>query len=149
MRCYKGLSDSSLGLTIPLTSIGSFYYFRLLVTVTISYMITWCPYYVFQLLHNVTNVFDGRSRLLYMVFGLCHMIAMCSAICNPMLYGFMNDNLRPAILSLCKCVFCKKGSSSQEDIPMDTIASVKLRASGEKTDFTEISRDDFINIDPK
>ena len=97
----------------------------LLVTVTASYMLCWAPYHVFHMLNSYTLVFEDDTQLLYMLFGVVHMIAMCSAICNSMLYGFMNDNLRPAILSLCEDMFCRCKSTSNAGMELRVISQRK------------------------
>ena len=104
----------------------------LLVTVTVSYMLCWAPYHIFHTLRSYTDVFRGRTNLLYMLFGLVHMLAMCSAICNPCIYGFMNDNLRAAILSLCRDVLCIKKNMDS----CDTVAD--KRTTGQHTKSTAL-----------
>ncbi|KAL6466769.1 hypothetical protein MHYP_G00245730 [Metynnis hypsauchen] len=75
---------------------------KMLATVVAVFAISWLPFHAFQLAVDIdTSVLEMKDfKLLYTVF---HVIAMCSAFANPILYGWMNRNYRGAFAAVCKC----------------------------------------------
>ena len=73
------------------------------------------------LFHDIEN--------LYILYAVCHIASMTSAISNPLLYGFMNENFRKEFsniwTSLKRCSSCKSASSNgiatSEEIPINPI----------------------------
>ena len=73
------------------------------------------------LFHDIEN--------LYILYAVCHIASMTSAISNPILYGFMNENFRKEFsniwTSLKRCSRCKSASSNgiatSEEIPINPI----------------------------
>ena len=71
------------------------------------------------LFHDIEN--------LYILYAVCHIASMTSAISNPILYGFMNENFRKEFsniwTSLKRCSSCKSASSNgiatSEEIPIN------------------------------
>ena len=71
---------------------------QMLIVVTITHFMSWLPL-------NVANVvittFDSDKKPLiedvenlFILYAVCHLASMTSAITNPLLYGFMNGNFR-------------------------------------------------------
>ena len=84
---------------------------RMLITVTVAHFTSWLPLNVINI---VLTMFDSdESPLftnvehLYIAYAMCHLASMTSAISNPVLYGFMNDNFRGEFDKIwqrfCKC----------------------------------------------
>lgn len=75
---------------------------KMLVAVVVVFAVSWLPFYAFQLASDIdSNVLDlNEYKLIYTLF---HVIAMCSAFANPILYGWMNNNYRTAFLTAFKC----------------------------------------------
>ncbi|KAJ0006608.1 hypothetical protein NQD34_013881 [Periophthalmus magnuspinnatus] len=75
---------------------------KMLVTMVVVFAVSWLPFHAFQLATDIdSSVLDMRDfRLLYTLF---HVVAMCSTFANPLLYGWMNRNYRPAFLAVFKC----------------------------------------------
>ena len=73
------------------------------------------------LFHDIEN--------LYILYAVCHIASMTSAISNPILYGFLNENFRKEFsniwTSLKRCSKCKSASSNgiatSEEIPINLI----------------------------
>ncbi|XP_066517285.1 neuropeptide Y receptor type 2 [Hoplias malabaricus] len=76
---------------------------KMLAAVVAVFAISWMPFHAFQLAIDIDNsMLEMKDfKLLYTVF---HIIAMCSAFANPILYGWMNRNYRGAFSAVCKCV---------------------------------------------
>ncbi|KAI5087865.1 neuropeptide Y receptor type 2, partial [Silurus meridionalis] len=75
---------------------------KMLAAVVAVFGVSWLPFHAFQLAVDIdSNVLDMKDfKLLYTVF---HIIAMCSAFANPILYGWMNRNYRDAFTAAFKC----------------------------------------------
>ncbi|XP_078533789.1 neuropeptide Y receptor type 2 [Lissotriton helveticus] len=75
---------------------------KMLVAVVVVFAVSWLPFYAFQLASDIdSKVLDlNEYKLIYTLF---HVIAMCSAFANPILYGWMNNNYRTAFLTAFKC----------------------------------------------
>lgn len=76
---------------------------KMLAAVVAVFAISWLPFHAFQLSVDIDNSMMEMKdfKLLYTVF---HIVAMCSAFANPILYGWMNRNYRGAFAAVCKCV---------------------------------------------
>ena len=71
---------------------------RMLIAVTVAHFTSWLP---LNMINIILTMFDSdKSPLftnvehLYIAYAMCHLASMTSAISNPFLYGFMNDNFR-------------------------------------------------------
>ncbi|CAD6187126.1 unnamed protein product [Caenorhabditis auriculariae] len=76
----------------------------LLMCVVAVFAIAWFPLNVFHLVHT----FEFVQNFSVSLFSLCHVIAMCSACLNPLIYAFFNQNFRTEFIAL----FDKVGLSS-------------------------------------
>jgi len=103
----------------------------MLIVVSVTHFTSWLPLNVANvvittmdsektpLFHNIEN--------LYILYAVCHIASMTSAISNPILYGFMNENFRKEFsniwTSLKRCSSCKSASSNgiatSEEIPIN------------------------------
>ena len=71
---------------------------RMLIAVTVAHFTSWLP---LNMINIILTMFDSdESPLftnvehLYIAYAMCHLASMTSAISNPVLYGFMNENFR-------------------------------------------------------
>ena len=65
------------------------------VGVAVLFAVSWLPLGVFSLvadLYGETNLMTPHS--LYVGIAACHVTAMTSAVSNPVVYGFLNSNIR-------------------------------------------------------
>uniref|UniRef100_A0A7E4UL28 G_PROTEIN_RECEP_F1_2 domain-containing protein n=1 Tax=Panagrellus redivivus TaxID=6233 RepID=A0A7E4UL28_PANRE len=77
----------------------------LLLSLVLIYGICWLPIQLYNVL-NVLEVIDfSQSRYIF-----CHMIGMCSACLNPIMYGLINESFRNAFLDMLRPFFapCSK-----------------------------------------
>ncbi|XP_021002775.2 neuropeptide Y receptor type 6-like [Parasteatoda tepidariorum] len=70
-----------------------------LVTITSVFGLTWLPWNIFSLIADFYPKSMSANNL-YMSFVVCHMIAMTSATSNPILYGWLNSNIRKEIVAV-------------------------------------------------
>lgn len=63
------------------------------------FAVSWLPLGVFSLLSEVISPPDS-SQSLYVTLAVCHVIAMTSAVSNPVMYGWMNSNIRQELTQL-------------------------------------------------
>ena len=82
----------------------------LLSTIAVIFAVSWLPWHVVNLLADYNYaLFHSDSRHFYTVFGSCHIIAMSSACTNPVLYGWLNTNLRRELLDFLPGLLQKMG----------------------------------------
>ncbi|GMR61662.1 hypothetical protein PMAYCL1PPCAC_31857 [Pristionchus mayeri] len=68
----------------------------LLVSVVVVFAVAWLPLNVFHLF----NTFAWVESFSVPVFASCHVVAMCSACLNPLIYAFFNQNFRTEFVIL-------------------------------------------------
>ncbi|KAI5645740.1 7 transmembrane receptor (rhodopsin family) domain-containing protein [Phthorimaea operculella] len=75
----------------------------ILIAIVITYIISWLPLNVFNLAADlsVEPLFDEDSMTI--VYAVCHMFGMSSAVSNPLLYGWLNDNFRKEFEEILCC----------------------------------------------
>ncbi|RWS25382.1 neuropeptide F receptor-like protein [Leptotrombidium deliense] len=74
---------------------------------TISYTICWLPWNVYNLyLDYFASEITLTMKEMYLIFSICHVIAMSSTISNAIVYGFMNTNIKKE-LKILKNVCCE------------------------------------------
>ncbi|XP_042220741.1 neuropeptide Y receptor type 6-like [Homarus americanus] len=81
----------------------------LLSTIAVAFAVCWLPWNIVNLLADFEYEGFKDPTHLYTVFGACHMIAMSSACINPVLYGWLNTNLRRELLEFLPPIFAKMG----------------------------------------
>ena len=68
---------------------------KLLVTISLVYLITWLPLGIIGTLSDANiNIFGDNAEVTAMIFMTCHLIGMSSACANPIIYGFRNKHVR-------------------------------------------------------
>ena len=107
---------------------------KMLIIVTVTHFLSWLPLnvanFVFTTFDSDKTPLFSNIEHLYITYAVCHLASMTSAVSNPILYGFMNENFRREFkniwLGLKKYVYCRKNDSNlsltPEEIP---IASTK------------------------
>ncbi|KAF2362076.1 G protein-coupled receptor rhodopsin-like [Trinorchestia longiramus] len=84
----------------------------LLTTIACTFAVSWLPWHVVNLLADF-NYFQSPEYF-YAVFGACHILAMSTACSNPVLYGWLNTNLKREILIVLSMLF-KTGRRNSGD----------------------------------
>ncbi|KAG8326652.1 hypothetical protein J6590_035746 [Homalodisca vitripennis] len=101
----------------------------LLSIVAILFALSWLPLGVFSLLADVLYPADVSTKVspqnLYVAFAICHVIAMSSAITNPVVYGWLNSNIRKEFLQL---IQSKCSPHPEEGVPKPAPAAVTRSA---------------------
>lgn len=86
---------------------------------TILFALSWLPLSLFSLTAEVLYPADPSAphhvspQSLYVGFAVCHVIAMSSAVSNPIVYGWFNSNIRKEFLQLLQ----SKCGSGMGDVP--------------------------------
>ncbi|XP_014242347.1 neuropeptide Y receptor type 2-like [Cimex lectularius] len=62
--------------------------------IAIVFALSWLPMTAFNLLIEFQPGLLTPPRTLYLVFALCHIMAMSTAVTNPLMYGWLNTNFR-------------------------------------------------------
>ncbi|KAG8307198.1 hypothetical protein J6590_028473 [Homalodisca vitripennis] len=73
-------------------------------SVAILFALSWLPLGIFSLTADVLYSEESFSRVssqdLYVTLAVCHVTAMTSAVSNPVVYGWLNSNIRQELLQL-------------------------------------------------
>lgn len=86
---------------------------------TVLFALSWLPLSLFSLTTDVLYPADSSTphhvspQSLYVGFAVCHVIAMSSAVSNPIVYGWFNSNIRKEFLQLLQ----SKCGSGVGDVP--------------------------------
>ena len=68
---------------------------KVLLTISLVYLITWLPLGIFGALSDANaEVFGKHPDTTTIIFMICHLIGMSSSCANPIIYGFRNKHLR-------------------------------------------------------
>lgn len=62
--------------------------------IAIVYAISWLPMTIFEIIATLKPHFNQNPNTVLLVFAACHILAMSTAITNPLLYGWLNTNFR-------------------------------------------------------
>lgn len=62
--------------------------------IAVVFAVSWLPMTTFTVLMELNPTLLTSPRTLYLVFAVCHILAMSSACTNPLLYGWLNTNFR-------------------------------------------------------
>lgn len=83
----------------------------LLAFIAIIFAASWLPLNIFNILsdYNVGLMRVGHSY--YLVNAVCILFAMSSAVSNPFLYGFLNENFKREYVTLFRKCYIKVSSS--------------------------------------
>ncbi|XP_054715040.1 neuropeptide Y receptor type 5-like [Uloborus diversus] len=108
-----------------------------LLNISIVFTISWLPWNGLNLLAEFNPNLLGPKEL-YLAFAVCHMTAMSSSVTNPILYGWLNSNIRREMVRV-GWVIAKASSalvsnrSSHSDNYGMTQNNTLIRSSGEST----------------
>ena len=68
---------------------------KVLLTISLVYLITWLPLGIFGALSDAkVDIFGKNPDTTTMTFMVCHLIGMSSSCANPIIYGFRNKHIR-------------------------------------------------------
>jgi len=67
--------------------------------VAVVFTVSWLPLAVFSLAADLMTK-PITTKQLYVTLAVCHLTAMTSAISNPIIYGWMNSNIRNELFQL-------------------------------------------------
>ncbi|MPC39421.1 Neuropeptide F receptor [Portunus trituberculatus] len=81
----------------------------LLSTIAVAFAVCWLPWHVVNLLADFEYEGLREPTHFYAVFGASHIMAMSSASINPVLYGWLNTNLRRELVEVLPHIFVKLG----------------------------------------
>lgn len=96
----------------------------ILIAIAATYVISWLPLNVFNLVADFNSpdpILDENSMTI--TYAVCHMFGMSSAVSNPLLYGWLNDNFRKEFEEILCCGRRKgvmKKSSRNNNRKLDT-----------------------------
>lgn len=80
----------------------------LLSGIALVFALSWLPLNIFNLLIDFEGEFFFKGRVnIKMAYAICHMMVLCSACLNPVLYGWLNDNFRTEFVKVICCPCCK------------------------------------------
>ncbi|XP_021189907.1 neuropeptide F receptor isoform X3 [Helicoverpa armigera] len=78
----------------------------ILIAIAVTYVISWLPLNVFNLVADFSAQPFMEEKTMTITYAVCHMFGMSSAVSNPLLYGWLNDNFRKEFEEILCC--CKK-----------------------------------------
>ena len=77
---------------------------KVLLTISLVYLITWLPLGIFGALSDAkVKIFGKNPDTTTIIFMVCHLIGMSSSCANPIIYGFRNKHIRKGKLV---AIFC-------------------------------------------
>ncbi|KAK9501348.1 hypothetical protein O3M35_012084 [Rhynocoris fuscipes] len=62
--------------------------------IAIVFALSWLPMTAFTVLVEFNPRIVTSPSTLYLVFSICHLTAMSTAVTNPLMYGWLNTNFR-------------------------------------------------------
>lgn len=80
----------------------------ILIAIAATYVISWLPLNVFNLVADFSKEPLMDEKPMTITYAICHMFGMSSAVSNPLLYGWLNDNFRKEFEEILCCCH-KKG----------------------------------------
>ncbi|RZF35569.1 hypothetical protein LSTR_LSTR005097 [Laodelphax striatellus] len=105
----------------------------LLSGVAVLFAISWLPLGVFTLTADLLFPPDAvanpsSARQLYLTLAACHALAMSSAVSNPVVYGWLNTNIRQELLQLLpdSCSSLQQAATAAADDPTTRHTSLAL-----------------------
>ena len=73
---------------------------QLLSAIAFTFAVCWLPLNLFNLLDDSHSLLADRPQLRILTYALCHLTGMSSACLNPVLYGWLNQNVRSELARL-------------------------------------------------
>lgn len=83
----------------------------ILVAIAVTYVISWLPLNVFNLVADFSEQSFKDENTMTITYAVCHMFGMSSAVSNPLIYGWLNDNFRKEFEEILCC--CKKRQTAK------------------------------------
>lgn len=85
----------------------------ILIAIAVTYVISWLPLNVFNLAADFSTepLLDEKSMTI--TYAICHMFGMSSAVSNPLLYGWLNDNFRKEFEEI---LCCRKKGDNRKNV---------------------------------
>ncbi|CAH8496986.1 unnamed protein product [Schistosoma turkestanicum] len=86
---------------------------RMLIAMVVIFVVCWIPLNVLWIVVDIIGEKAEGSVYFHHTFILCHMIAMSSAVYNPFLYAWLNNNFRQEFKAIFQCnsKLCSMNSS--------------------------------------
>ena len=113
----------------------------MLIAVTFAHFISWLP---LNLINIILTIYDSIGKPLfaniehlYIAYAMCHLASMTSAISNPVLYGFMNENFRAEFDNIWHRLCCKCRTTTDTFMENDP-RRIYLRVGSENITMREI-----------
>lgn len=78
----------------------------ILIAIAATYVISWLPLNVFNIVADFSTEPFLDEKCMTITYAVCHMFGMSSAVSNPLLYGWLNDNFRKEFEEILCC--CQK-----------------------------------------
>ncbi|XP_063834702.1 neuropeptide F receptor [Ostrinia nubilalis] len=86
----------------------------ILIAIAATYVISWLPLNVFNLVADFSSEPFLDEKAMTITYAICHMFGMSSAVSNPLLYGWLNDNFRKEFEEILCC--CQKKGQLKKNI---------------------------------
>ncbi|XP_039760773.1 neuropeptide F receptor [Pararge aegeria] len=86
----------------------------ILIAIAVTYVISWLPLNVFNMVADFSSQPILEEQPLTITYAVCHMFGMSSAVSNPLLYGWLNDNFRKEFEEILCC--CRKKRPTKNNI---------------------------------
>ncbi|CAG5132708.1 unnamed protein product [Candidula unifasciata] len=121
--------------------------------IAIVFALSWMPLNVMNLLIDFKgDYFRGRMDV-KLAYAICHLLMLCSACLNPVLYGWLNDNFRTEFIKMLCCPCCQSARNrirqvswsrrSQNGVPVITLTKASQAQSLSLFDGDEYGRADI------
>lgn len=81
----------------------------LLTLISVIFFVSWAPLNIFTVVTNTTNIIEVEKnsaeghiiiflyqdeKTLVLIFGVCHLVGMTTAVTNPIFYVWLNNNFK-------------------------------------------------------
>lgn len=86
----------------------------ILIAIAATYVISWLPLNVFNLVADFSSEVILDETSMTITYAVCHMFGMSSAVSNPLLYGWLNDNFRKEFEEILCC--CRKKNQMNKNM---------------------------------
>ncbi|VDP97887.1 unnamed protein product [Trichobilharzia regenti] len=102
---------------------------QMLIAMVVIFVVCWIPLNVLWVVADIIGEVVENSVHFHNTFILCHMIAMSSAVYNPFLYAWLNNNFRQELKAVfhCNTNLCSK-QSSMHTMTTTAIAEIEKTA---------------------
>jgi len=70
------------------------------------FAVSWLPHYLFTVVVDAKPLLVSTENL-YIATAVFHLVAMTTAITNPIVYGWLNNNIRRELMTILPSCFIK------------------------------------------